>query len=324
MATVFLLNINPTSDKLHWRNICSLLERAFNLSKGHTTIDSPEKADLILVCGSPQNPMFPHELIFNETISRYRGKCVRFCNDMFVLPLIQGFYTSIKNRDINKFRIGGFYPHVAERKPYSPYSLDKDFPYLFSFLGDFTTHIVRKKISQLAHPRSYIVHTGKHPGNLPGQPKEVYEDFKNRYVKSIADSKFILCPRGMSPSSIRLFEVMKAQRVPVVISDDWARLPGIPWEDFCIFVREKDVYNIPEILNLYEPEFKNRAKLARQIWERFFSSDQTANTIVDLSLIILKEAGQPTLWKTLCYRYFFNYSFWRYGVVGEMRRLFLN
>ena len=96
-------------------------------------------------------------------------------------------------------------------------------------------------------------------------------DYSNSYWKLITDSKFVLCPRGFGASSIRTFEIMSAGRIPVVISDQWQRSPGIPWNDFCIFVAERDIRRIPKILQELEGDWQKKAKLAQEIYEELFA-----------------------------------------------------
>ena len=64
---------------------------------------------------------------------------------------------------------------------------------------------------------------------------------KQEYVDDILSSKFVLCPRGWSPATYRLFEVMELGRCPVIISDDWVPIDGVPWQECCIVIKEKDI-----------------------------------------------------------------------------------
>lgn len=58
-----------------------------------------------------------------------------------------------------------------------------------------------------------------------------------RYLESLNDSKFVLCPRGFGTSLWILFEVMKAGRAPVVLSDRWTRPKGPDWDAFSITIK---------------------------------------------------------------------------------------
>jgi hypothetical protein len=137
------------------------------------------------------------------------------------------------------------------------------------------------------------------------------------------ESKFILCPRGMCPSSVRLFETMKAGRVPVVISDEWVPPPEVPWREFAIVVRESDVAMIPSILAREEATFPERAAAARRAWERWFAKDVLAGTITRWGMSLVQESSRAApswphlsaLWSQL-----FRWRFLRRGVLSELRR----
>ena len=44
------------------------------------------------------------------------------------------------------------------------------------------------------------------------------QDYQRRYAETTKASKFVLCPRGLSVSSISLFETMRMGRVPVILA----------------------------------------------------------------------------------------------------------
>jgi len=46
------------------------------------------------------------------------------------------------------------------------------------------------------------------------------QSYKQNYARLIANSKFVLCPQGVGPSSLRLFETLLMGRAPVIISDE--------------------------------------------------------------------------------------------------------
>jgi hypothetical protein len=139
--------------------------------------------------------------------------------------------------------------------------------FLFSFLGRAATHRVRKDILLLDSEQSPCVDVNAAPERFAGF------DYSKSYWKLIADSQFVLCPRGFGVSSIRTFEVMAAGRVPVIISDRWQRTPGISWDDFCVFVAEKDVRRVPTILRTFEYRHAKMGKLAQDTYRQFFAPD---------------------------------------------------
>ena len=81
-----------------------------------------------------------------------------------------------------------------------------DLPYLFSFMGSTKTAPVRREIARLSHPRGFFRDTAAdyeralHRRMIASE----WRDYYRRYAEQIRASKFVLCPRGLSVSSIRL------------------------------------------------------------------------------------------------------------------------
>jgi len=243
MAKVYLMPPDPSCDEQHWWNPYGVLKRAFmsgNKSR-HTFVSEVGEADVIIIVGPMRNSRFPITLLTHPVVRAYKDKCIWFSTEDSAFPFLPGMYVSLSQSHFNqKYYRGGFYPHVAQVEPFEPFSLDGPFKYLFSFVGSFDTHEVRRRIGMISDSRAMIRNTDKEPGRGYNQSAEVYKDYKELFNHSLKFSKFILCPRGKCSSSIRLFQVMKARRVPVVISDDWVRPPHVPWDDFCVFLRERE------------------------------------------------------------------------------------
>lgn len=89
----------------------------------------------------------------------------------------------------------------------------------------------------------------------------------------LAKTKFVLCPRGFGVSSFRLFEAMKACRVPVVISDRYVFPTGIDWDSCSLTVKERDTNSIPELIRANMHRWRDMAVNARQVWEDNFSNN---------------------------------------------------
>jgi Exostosin family len=137
--------------------------------------------------------------------------------------------------------------------------------FLFSFLGRVPTHPVRKLLLLLDGDSSPCL-------DVSGAPQRITNfDYSKSYWTLLHHSKFVLCPRGFGASSIRIFEAMSAGRAPVIISDHWQRTPGIPWNDFCVFVPESDVLRIPTILRELEGDGQRMGQLARDTFQKFFA-----------------------------------------------------
>lgn len=333
---VFLLSTfkRPEEDT-HWASPYHALRRAFteHQSPDWQLVDRPDVADLILICPRARNPVFPVEIFRNGVAWKHRHKCVVISTDDCPTLTHKGFYTSLREGETRSAWLkGGFYPLVTYATPSAPFPLDVEFRYLFSFLGSFDTHPVRRRIGTLAagewlDKRDKFLIKDTSGINPPRQDqRDGVETFRQGYHDTLRDSKFILCPRGMCPSSLRLFETMKAQRVPVVISDDWARPPEIPWDRFALVVKESDIEHIPSILGAETPTFPERAVEARRIWESRFGPDVLADTVSRWGIDLVNNAQQVRHVPRHVADLLLQIARWRFirrGVVSELRRVLL-
>ena len=103
-------------------------------------------------------------------------------------------------------------------------------------------------------------------------------DQQRLYVETMRASKFALCPRGASPSSIRMFEAMEMGIAPVVLADTWIPVEGIDWS-FCLFVKESQLGELDAIVRSHEGEWKQRGDAARRIFETHFSPETLGATL---------------------------------------------
>ena len=91
--------------------------------------------------------------------------------------------------------------------------------YLMSFVGSYETHAVRKKISEINYKNSvlFLDTGGWHFYNRDAKREQFYID-------TLSKTLFSLCPRGTGHGTIRLFEAIKSNCIPVIISDGY-KLP---------------------------------------------------------------------------------------------------
>ncbi len=185
--------------------------------------------------------------------------------DFFDNPycLLPGLYVGLRREQIcgEKFQ-SGFYIRVADNplfQEFGEYPIKLDL--LFSFIGKVSNYPkARQEILRLQHIRAIIKDQSSNQSDKDAD-----------YMKILFRSKFVLAPRGLGPSSWRLFEIMRAGRVPVIISDAWVPPKGLEWNKFSIHIPEHSINEIPMVLELYEPESEKMGKRARTEWERCFS-----------------------------------------------------
>ena len=328
-ARVFLLSsYSNVAEDIHWASPYAALRRAFlehPSVDAYTLVDSAEDADLILICPRPRNPVFPSE-VFREGVAwRTRHKCVVISTDDNPTMTHKGFYTGLRASKAHSPLIhGGIYPSVSFAKPDHPFALSDDFRFLFSFLGSFDTHPVRRKLGALSEGDWKQERVSFLLKNTAGSQSSDSESFRTDYLASLRHSKFILCPRGMCPSSLRLFETMKAGRVPVVISDDWVPPPEVRWENIIVRVAERDISLLPSILASEEPSFAERAEASRAAWEQYFAANVIGGTVTRWGTDLIRQATENgsskahlvALWSQL-----FGWRFIRRGLISELRWL---
>jgi hypothetical protein len=162
-------------------------------------------------------------------------------------------------------------------------------------MGSIRNAPIRAKLSTLRHPRSFFQDTAEDFERILEQRMTQRErlDYDRRYAELTKASRFVLCPRGLSPSSIRLFETMRMGRAPVILADAWVRPAGPNWEQFAIQVREKDFEQLPRILEEREGEAVAMGELARTEWDRWFSEEVLFHHLVELCLDIQRNRKIP-------------------------------
>jgi len=192
--------------------------------------------------------------------------CVNY--DSVGRGFLPGCYTSLTraNYDPSLHRACG-YPKDYNEIALAPQGASPPIPtFLFSFVGTTRSFPLRRKIVELlgSHPMGRI-------SDLDVRFHSHTEEQKRSYVRSIQDSWFVLCPRGSSPSSYRLFETMALGRCPVILSDDWIPVHGVDWGDCSIRIPEADLAEVPRILGERLEGAELLGRNARETFRRFFT-----------------------------------------------------
>jgi hypothetical protein len=157
-------------------------------------------------------------------------------------------------------------------------------PYLFSFLGRIRTHPTRSRISRLDNLKTPCLDVALAPQRFGGW------DYRTTYLRLMSESQFVLCPRGFGASSIRIFETMRAGRVPVIISDAWIEPPVGDWSRFSLRVPEHAVEQVPKICEQYVNAAGAMGALARRTFDEFFSPTR----FLDVAIGFLQNAVGST------------------------------
>lgn len=298
MARVLLLSASPENDQSDF-NLAPLLE-AQQCAKTdrfqvHSVTTDPEGADLIIFVEFYGAGWYFERVRAHALVRRYREKCFLFCANPFVIPFLPGVYTGVEKKWASSRIRPGFYLGRTQN-PFTTYTPPAaDLPYLFTFMGSARNAAIRGKLATLKHPRSFFQNTTEDFDRILDRKMDRRErlDYDRRYSELTKASKFVLCPRGLSPSSIRLFETMRMGRVPVILSDAWMPPLGPDWTKFSIRVPEADYRAIPRMLEDRESEAMAMGELARKEWERWFSEEVLFHHLVELCLDIKQKRKIP-------------------------------
>lgn len=178
-------------------------------------------------------------------------------NDAAV-PVVAGVYADlqgpVRHPDLH---LGGFYLRCFENELLLEANDDWAPDYLFSFVGNSkNAPFVRNQILALEYPHSLLRDS---TSNL--------KDDDPDYVATLRQSMFVLCPRGLGPTSWRFYETMMAARVPVIISDSWVPARELQWDRFALRVPERRIDSIPDLCEAYADRAREMGRLARAEWE---------------------------------------------------------
>jgi hypothetical protein len=298
MARVVLLSATPADDQsgfnlapLRDLELCAELDRF----KVHSVVSDAEAADLIIFAEFYGAGWYFGRIRRHPLVRRYRDKTFLFCANPFVIPLLPGVYAGVEKRWSSSRTRPGFYLGRT-RNEFTTFSPPAhDLPYLFSFMGSIRNAPIRGKLATLCHPRSFFQNTTSDFDRVLHGKMDKRErlDYDRRYAELTKASKFVLCPRGLSASSIRLFETMRIGRVPVILSDDWMPPVGPLWEEFSIRVAEREFDQIPQLLEKRESEAVAMGNLARKEWEQWFSDEVLFHRLVESCLDIQRKRRIP-------------------------------
>ncbi len=285
MVSVYVFNSN--------RWLHSQLTSEQDLDGLRLVDDKASDADLLLfpVPAWPDG-MAPEPL--RRIPRRLLGRLYLYCTADEPVPWAPGVFTSLENSRFGTgpFR-GGCYVihHIAEGGLVIEPSRLADADLLWSFVGTVRTcPTVRGAVTALTDPRSFTLDTSDWDARVRwAWDRDLADEGRKAfatYSESLRRSKFVVCPRGLGASSMRLFEAMQAGRCPVVVSDEWMPPPFVDWSRCSLRVAEADLPNLPALLRAAESSAADRGAAARTAWETYFAPRRRLRTLVDACLDI--------------------------------------
>jgi hypothetical protein len=253
----------------------------------HQRVDDPAAADVVVFaelgdCAGPLLERVRRHDLYRDDPER----CFIFAPRYKGIPLVPGIYASIPSHMHHRERTrSSHYTDVSlderiHRLP--PLSGDQAAPLLFSFVGSVWTAPVREALGRVSHPRGYFEDTTDRSERLKaGGSDAEWAAYRRDFVETCEQSAFVLCPRGIGPATLRLFETMKMGRAPVILADAWHRPVGPDWDAFSITIPEADVDRLPEILEAREADAAAMGRRARAAYDDWFSDEATFHRVVE-------------------------------------------
>lgn len=245
----------------------------------HTLVHDPEIADAILFVENTQfDDLQFKQVLEHPLVAAYRHKVFMYNEMDRSWPVLPGIYCSLTSRFADPANQVAF-PYLTPSNAEIQFIHESDVErrWLYSFVGS-GSHPIRKQLFDLPTNKAKIVDTSDFCAWDPLQTSA--HTFQKLYSDTMAASKFVLCPRGIGPSSLRLYETIEAGRIPVIISDHWVAPPQVCW-DFAVRIPESKISSIPDVLNALEPEWEDRSRAARAAWSQSFAPDQMFNSVGD-------------------------------------------
>ncbi|KAL5729083.1 hypothetical protein ACHQM5_002084 [Ranunculus cassubicifolius] len=196
-----------------------------------------------------------HDWTPHET-KQYMGKCIRaMCNADISYDFTMGKDVSLPETNIRLAKdpvrdLGG--------KPASKRKI------LAFFAGSINHGYVRPVLLKYWENKDPDMEIHGHMGRS-GKKKNIYAE----YMKN---SKYCICAKGYEVNSPRVVEAIFYECVPVIISDNFVPpfFEVLNWESFAVFVAEKDIPNLKNILSSISQEKYLRLQMrVRQVQQHF-------------------------------------------------------
>jgi hypothetical protein len=276
MPTVHLTSTACPGDRLDDEALATLGEcrAALSAHPGRfEQVDDPADAEFIVFIEPPRHKFasYAETLLASDALKRFADRCFVYDWADGAAGFLPGVYPHIRRAEWDASRCvpGGYlraYNGAVSSAALAASSNGHSPQRLLSFRGSMS-HDLRRQMSQtlsvILDPDIEFTVTDQWFTHTSEQQLE--------YVESLLDTRFVLCPRGVSPGSYRIYEAMALGRAPVIVANEWSPPPGPDWAAFSILVGEARIADVPDIVRRREDEWEEMGRLARRAWEDFFT-----------------------------------------------------
>jgi hypothetical protein len=257
---------------------------AASTTQRHGIADSPDDADIVLFTDVHYDDWRRRSLRKDPLLLAHRDRTLVY--DEADRPWLAwpGIYASMpRSRFDLRWQRAWLYPMVEEVR-FVPLRTEQP-TQLVSFTGS-PTHGCREPLFGLRDPRLRV--TRVEGFMFYDRSSRDFDARRAAYERVIADSHFVLCPRGHGTGSFRLQEVLAAGRVPVVISDEWVPPHNVDLSR-CVIRWPERAYDglLDHLASIGEDELRAMQADAAEVFDRYFSRATSFDRIVDLAVDIL-------------------------------------
>lgn len=258
-----------------------------DLHGNHTLCDSAEDADIIVFIENTHFDDYLFKQVRQHPLTQqYPEKTFMYNESDKPWSALPGLYCSMPQRFFqNNKQVAFPYLHTPNEFIKDVHTWDIEKRWLFSFVGS-VSHRCRKGVIALTEDSQGVQDTSEF--NVWDCTVDTKAAQGINFAQTMAESHFMLCPRGIGTSSFRLFETMEAGRVPVIISNQWVPTPHVDWE-FAVRVDEKDIKSIPSLLRSIADEADDRGRAARAAWESAYAPNVMFDTVGESLTWLLEE-----------------------------------
>ena len=231
--------------------------------------EDPDSADLVVFqeSWSTQQPDYVYKIKRDPFFHKYWRKLYTLNDDDIVPGLLPGLYTSLERHTYDPgIHRSCAYPRTYNDEVEKPQAA-VEAEVLATFRGQPGSSPLRDRLAKLLADAQHVRIT------------LIYQDFhshsdtqKSDYVQDILSAHAVLCPRGWSPSTYRMYETMALGRCPIVIADDWIEIEGIDWDSCSIRVGESEIGNLDAILAQRADDLPRLGQNAQRIFQEGRSS----------------------------------------------------
>ncbi|MEL7219420.1 MAG: exostosin family protein [Pseudomonadota bacterium] len=262
----------------HWPHLRLELLQSIEAHDGVELAPDAQSADLVAFFEdwSTQQPSYVHTVTRNPFFREHWKKLYTINDDDIVPGLLPGLYTSLERHTFDPtIHRACAYPRTYNdevEKSQDPIEPEV----LATFRGKPNSSPLRDRLAdELAdaeNVRITLIFEKFHDHS---------ETQKSDYVNDILSAHAVLCPRGWSPSTYRMYETMALGRCPIVIADDWIEIKGVDWSECSIRVAENQLGEIDAILASRAEDLRRLGENAQRVFKKHFSSDTRAHFFID-------------------------------------------